>query len=67
MRRMTEFFQGLLRQIRGGVESDYVATHLKNDEQTLHALAELPTFDGSCVRPLKERVQESDRKQQYSV
>lgn len=41
MDKALDFLKALLRQVRGTVESDYVPTRLKNDEQILLALADI--------------------------
>lgn len=41
MDKALTFLKSLLRQVRGTVESDYIPTRLRNDEQILLALADV--------------------------
>jgi len=41
MDKALAFLKALLRQVRGTVESDYIPTRLRNDEQIMLALADI--------------------------
>ena len=58
MDKALDFLKALLRQLRGTVESDYVSTRLKNDEQILLALADILRRQEELSRRL-EKIEQS--------
>ena len=58
MDKALDFLKALLRQVRGTVESDYVPTRLKNDEQILLALADILRRQEELSRRL-EKIEQS--------
>ena len=58
MDKALNFLKALLRQVRGTVESDYVPTRLKNDEQILLALADILRRQEELSRRL-EKIEQS--------